>query len=46
VAGQSYYTLVASLPRLAHFEAAGFVDVEVTEFIPGTLSRCFGRKPS
>ena len=28
-----------------YFAAAGFVDVEVTDFIPGTLVRCFGRKP-
>ncbi|MDP6981194.1 MAG: methyltransferase [Myxococcota bacterium] len=29
-----------------YFEAAGFVDAEVSEFIPGTLARCFGRKPA
>jgi hypothetical protein len=29
-----------------YFTAAGFVDVEVSEFIPGTLARCFGRKPA
>jgi ubiquinone/menaquinone biosynthesis C-methylase UbiE len=28
-----------------YFAAAGFVDVELTDFIPGTLARCFGRKP-
>jgi len=29
-----------------YFAAAGFVDVELSEFIPGTLARCFGRKPA
>jgi hypothetical protein len=29
-----------------YFSAAGFADVEVSEFIPGTLARCFGRKPA
>jgi len=28
-----------------YFETAGFIDVEVVEFMPGTLARCFGRKP-
>ena len=28
-----------------YFEAAGFTNVEVTEFIPGVLSRCVGTKP-
>jgi hypothetical protein len=28
-----------------YFSAAGFLDVELTEFVPGTLVRCFGRKP-
>ena len=28
-----------------YFEDAGFVDVEVTEFVSGTLARCVGRKP-
>jgi ubiquinone/menaquinone biosynthesis C-methylase UbiE len=29
-----------------YLAAAGFIDIEVTEFIPGTLARCFGRKPA
>ena len=28
-----------------YFEAAGFVDVENTDFVAGTLTRIFGRKP-
>ena len=28
-----------------YFEAAGFTDVEVTEFVPGVLARCVGTKP-
>jgi hypothetical protein len=28
-----------------YLAAAGFADVEVFDFIPGTLARCFGRKP-
>lgn len=28
-----------------YFEAAGFTDIEVTEFVPGVLSRCVGIKP-
>jgi len=28
-----------------YFEAAGFTNVEVTEFVPGVLSRCVGIKP-
>ncbi len=30
---------------IGYFEAAGFTDVENTEFVPGTLTRTFGRKP-
>lgn len=30
---------------LDYFRDAGFVDVENTEFVPGTLTRTFGRKP-
>ncbi len=30
---------------VAYFEAAGFIEVEVTEFVPGVLSRCTGIKP-
>ena len=30
---------------LGYFDAAGFVDVQVHEFVPGTLSRITGRKP-
>ena len=30
---------------VGYFEAAGFIDVEVTEFVPGVLARCAGRKP-
>jgi len=29
-----------------YFAAAGFADVEVGEFMPDTLARCFGRKPA
>jgi len=29
-----------------YFAAAGFADVEVSQFMPGTLARCFGRKPT
>lgn len=29
-----------------YFEAAGFTNVEVTEFVPGVLSRCVGFKPT
>ncbi len=28
-----------------YFTSAGFVDVEITEFVPNTLARCYGRKP-
>ncbi len=28
-----------------YFAEAGYVDVEVTEFVPGILARCEGRKP-
>lgn len=28
-----------------YFSDAGFVDVDVTEFVPGILARCAGRKP-
>ncbi|MBM36113.1 MAG: hypothetical protein CL460_02935 [Acidimicrobiaceae bacterium] len=28
-----------------YFRSAGFVEVEVTDFVAGTLARCFGRKP-
>jgi hypothetical protein len=28
-----------------YFEAAGFVDIEVTDFVPGVLARCSGRRP-
>lgn len=28
-----------------YFTDAGFVDVEITEFVPNTLARCYGRKP-
>lgn len=31
---------------IGYFEAAGFVDVVNTDFIPGTLTRTFGRKPA
>lgn len=31
---------------IGYFETAGFVDVENTEFVKGTLTRTFGRKPS
>ena len=27
-----------------YFRSAGFSDVEVTDFVSGTLARCFGRK--
>ncbi len=27
-----------------YFRSAGFSDIEVTDFVPGTLARCFGRK--
>ncbi len=30
---------------IEYFEAAGFVDVENTDFVAGTLTRTFGRKP-
>lgn len=30
---------------IGYFERAGFVDVEVSEFVPGVLSRCVGFKP-
>lgn len=30
---------------IGYFERAGFADVEVTEFVPGTLQRVYGRKP-
>lgn len=30
---------------IGYFESAGFVDVEVTEFVPGVLARCCGVKP-
>ncbi|MGI9596548.1 MAG: methyltransferase [Acidimicrobiales bacterium] len=30
---------------VGYFENAGFVDVENLEFVPGTLTRTFGRKP-
>jgi ubiquinone/menaquinone biosynthesis C-methylase UbiE len=29
-----------------YFSAAGFANVEVVEFMPGTLARCSGRKPA
>ena len=28
-----------------YFRSAGFVDVEVTDFVPGILARCVGKKP-
>tara|TARA_B100000579_G_scaffold434312_1_gene454923 strand:- start:616 stop:1611 length:996 start_codon:yes stop_codon:yes gene_type:complete len=28
-----------------YFSSAGFVDVEVTDFVAGTLARCVGKKP-
>lgn len=28
-----------------YFESAGFVEVEVAEFVPGVLARCTGRRP-
>lgn len=28
-----------------YFTSAGFVDVDVTDFVPGTLARCVGLKP-
>ena len=28
-----------------YFEAAGFTDVAVSEFVPGVLARCVGVKP-
>lgn len=31
---------------IGYFESAGFVDVENVDFIPGTLTRTTGRKPS
>ncbi len=31
---------------IGYFEAAGFVDVENVEFVAGTLTRTFGRKPA
>jgi hypothetical protein len=31
---------------IAYFELAGFSDVEVNEFVPGTLQRVSGRKPA
>ncbi len=31
---------------IGYFETAGFVDVGNVEFIPGTLTRTFGRKPA
>lgn len=31
---------------VAYFEAAGFTDVELTEFIPDTLTRVWGTKPA
>ncbi len=30
---------------IGYFEAAGFVDVANTDFVPGTLTRTYGRKP-
>ena len=30
---------------LGYFKAAGFVEVEVTDFVAGTLARCVGMKP-
>ncbi len=29
----------------SYFASAGFVDIEVTDFVPGILVRCVGRKP-
>jgi cyclopropane fatty-acyl-phospholipid synthase-like methyltransferase len=29
-----------------YFASAGFVDIEVIDFVPGILARCVGRKPS
>ena len=29
----------------SYFRSAGFVDVEVTDFVPGILARCVGKKP-
>ena len=31
---------------VGYFERAGFVDIDVTEFVPGTLQRVAGRKPA
>ena len=31
---------------VGYFENAGFVDVENVDFVPGTLTRTFGRKPA
>jgi hypothetical protein len=31
---------------VGYFRTAGFVDVENTDFVPGTLTRTFGRKPA
>ena len=29
----------------SYFASAGFVDIEATDFVPGILVRCVGRKP-
>ncbi|MFT5531716.1 MAG: ubiquinone/menaquinone biosynthesis C-methylase UbiE [Candidatus Poriferisodalaceae bacterium] len=31
---------------VSYFDAAGFTDVEVSEFVPGVLARCHGTKPA
>ena len=31
---------------IKYFEDAGFVDVEVSDFVPNVLARCFGVKPA
>lgn len=30
---------------VGYFEQAGFIDIEVSEFVPGVLARCVGTKP-